>query len=195
MKCPSCGYVNLPGADVCENCETSLTQDDVPQAETEVERSLMEDPVECLEPIKPLTVDSLTSLTEAIELMCNHHIGCVLVSAADGSGSLAGILTERDLLQKVAGHGLDLDQCAVQDFMTEVPETSRTDHSLGYAIQRMIVSDLRYLPLVNETGRPVGIVSSRDIIKYIATNCIFDNRLPRSTPAPSIQKQPKGRHQ
>jgi CBS domain-containing protein len=139
----------------------------VPQAGTEVERSLMEDPVECLHPAKPLTVDFLTSLPEAIELMRNHHIGCVLVTAADGS--LAGILTERDLLQKVAGHGLDLDQCVVQDFMTEVPETSRANHPLGYAIQRMIVSDLRYLPLVNENGQPVGIASSRDIIEYIAT--------------------------
>jgi len=167
MKCPSCNYENLPGADACENCGTSLTRDDVPQAGTEVERSLMEDPVECLQPIRPLTVDLMTSLSEAIQLMNNHRIGCVLVTAADGK--LEGILTERDLLQKVAGHGLDLDQCAVQDFMTEAPETSRADHPLGYAIQRMIVSDLRYLPLVDEAGRPVAIASSRDIIDYIAT--------------------------
>ena len=166
MKCPSCGYENLPGADDCENCGNSLTRDDVPQAGTEVERSLMEDPVECLNPIRPLTVELSTSLTETIQLMRNHHIGCVLVTAADGS--LAGILTERDLLQKVAGHGLDLDQRVVQDFMTEVPETSRADHPLGYAMQRMIVYDLRYLPLVNESGKPTGIASSRDIIEYMA---------------------------
>ena len=166
MKCPSCGYENLPGADDCENCGNSLTRDDVPQAGTEVERSLMEDPVECLNPIRPLTVELSTSLTEAIQLMRNHHIGCVLVTGADGS--LAGILTERDLLQKVAGHGVDLDQCVVQDFMTEVPETVRADHPLGYAMQRMIVYDLRYLPLVNESGKPTGIASSRDIIEYMA---------------------------
>jgi CBS domain-containing protein len=166
MKCPCCSYENLPGADACENCATSLTRDDVPQAETEVKRSLMEDPVECLQPIRPLTVDLPTSLTVAIELMRNHHIGCVLVTAADGS--LAGILTERDLLQKVAGHGLDLDRCTVADFMTAVPEASRADHPLGYALQRMIVSDLRYLPLVNAAGQPVGLASSRDIIDYIA---------------------------
>ena len=167
MKCPSCGYDNLPGADACENCATSLTRDDVLQAGSEVERSLMEDPVSCLHPIRPLTVDFTTSLADAIELMRNHRIGCVLVTAADGS--LAGILTERDLLQKVAGRGLDLGEYKVQDFMTDVPETSRAEHPLGHAIQRMTVSDLRYLPLVDETGRPVGIASSRDIIEYIAT--------------------------
>jgi CBS domain-containing protein len=166
MKCPVCGHDNLPGADACENCASSLTQEDAPRVDSEVERSLMEDPVECLNPVRPITVDRQTSLTEAIQLMRNHNIGCVMVTGADDI--LEGILTERDLLQKVAGQGLDLDQRAVGDFMTEVPETSRADHPLGYAIQRMIVSDLRYLPVVNETGRPVGITSSRDIIDYMA---------------------------
>lgn len=102
--------------------------------------------------------------------MRNHHIGCVLVTAADKS--LTGILTERDLLLKVAAQGFDLDRCKVQDFMTEVPETIRADHPLGYAMQRMIVSDLRYLPLVDEYSRPTGIASSRDIIEYIARKFI-----------------------
>ncbi len=166
MKCPACGYENLPGADACENCTSSLTQVDVPQAATEVERSLMEDPVECLRPIRPLTVDLPTSLSGAIQLMRNHHIGCVLVTGPDGV--LAGILTERDLLQKVAGRGLDLEQSTVEEFMTQIPETSKANHPLGYAIQRMIVCNLRYLPLVNEAGRPTGIASSRDIIEYMA---------------------------
>ena len=110
MKCPYCDYENLPGSDACENCGSSLTREDVPQAGTEVERSLMEDPVKCLHPIRPLTVDLLTSLAAAIQLMRNHQIGCVLVTAADGG--LAGILTERDLLQKVAARGLELARSA-----------------------------------------------------------------------------------
>jgi CBS domain-containing protein len=168
MKCPNCGYENLPGADQCEQCLSSLTRDDVPQAESGVERSLMEDPVACLLPIQPLTVEMHTSLADALELMRNHHIGCLLVTAREGS--LAGILTERDLLQKVALETPRLTQCRVEDFMSGAPETSKPDHPLAYAIQRMIVSDLRYLPLVDDTGRPNGIVSSRDIIAYIAKN-------------------------
>ena len=167
MICPNCGYENLPGADQCEQCLSSLTQDDIPQADSGVERSLMEDPVECLHPVIPLTVDLQTTLAAVIQLIRNHRIGCVLVTSADGT--LAGILTERDLLQKVAAKGLDLERCAVQDYMTGVPETAKPDHTLGYAIQRMIVSDLRYLPLIDASGKPVGIVSSRDIIDYMAT--------------------------
>lgn len=166
MKCPSCGYQNLPGADACERCQTSLTQDDVPQARTDIERSLMEDPIASLQPVRPLTVNRQTSLEDAIQMMRNYGIGCVLV--AGNGGTLAGILTERDLLQKVAGQGVDLSQSVVGDFMSQAPESSRPDHPLGYALHRMIISDIRYLPLVDERDRPSGIVSSRDIIAYMA---------------------------
>jgi CBS domain-containing protein len=166
MKCPSCGYDNLPGADACEACQTSLTREDVPQADTDHERSLMEDPIACLQPIRPLTADPDTPLDVAIRRMRDHGIGCLLV--VTGEGRLTGILTERDLLQKVAGLGLDLGRCPVKDIMSGAPESGRAEHPLGYALQRMIVSDIRYLPLVDEHGRPIGIVSSRDVIGYMA---------------------------
>lgn len=166
MKCPACGYDNLPGADACEACQTSLTREDVPRADTGIERSLMEDPIACLQPIRPLTADPDTTLDIAIQRMRDHGIGCLLV--VTGEGCLTGILTERDLLQKVAGLGLDLGRCLVSDYMSGAPESGRPEHPLGYALQRLIVSDIRYLPLVDEAGRPTGIVSSRDVIAYMA---------------------------
>ena len=170
MKCPACGYDNLPGADACEVCLTSLTCEDVPQAETGIERCLMEDPVASLQPILPLTADADTPLDVAIRRMRDHGIGCLLV--VTGEGVLTGILTERDLLQKVAGLGLDLGQCPVRDFMSCAPESCRPEHPLAYALQRMIVSDIRYLPMVDGAGRPTGIVSSRDVIAYMAAQFI-----------------------
>ena len=166
MKCPCCGYDNLAGADSCENCQASLCQDDVPQPTGAVEHSLMEEPVSCLQPLRPLTVEPRMPLDEAVRFMRNHGIGCVLVT--DAAGKLAGILTERDLLQKVAGAGRSLDRLRVADCMTAAPEASKPGHPLGYALQRMIVCDIRYLPLVDNCGRPLGIVSSRDVIAYMA---------------------------
>ena len=167
MKCPSCGYQNLPGVDACEQCQTSLSQEDVPKSHTGVERSLMEEQIKSLKPSKPLTIDLQTTLKEAIHMMRKNGIGCVLITSDDGK--LAGILTERDLLQKVAGQNLDLGQCIVEDFMSQVPESSKAEHPLGYALHRMIISDIRYLPLVDENDRPEGVISSRDIIAYINT--------------------------
>jgi CBS domain-containing protein len=166
MKCPGCGCDNLPGADSCENCGGSLSQVDVPQPADAVERSLMEEPIACLQPLRPLTVEPHTHLDEAVRFMRDHGVGCVLVT--DAAGKLSGILTERDLLLKVAGKGRELARLQVADCMTAAPEWSKPGYPLGYALQRMIVSDIRYLPLVDDAGRPVGIVSSRDVIAYMA---------------------------
>jgi CBS domain-containing protein len=126
----------------------------------------MEEPVTCLQPLRPLAVDPQTPLDEAVRFMRNHGIGCVLVTGSEGK--LAGILTERDLLKKVAGTVHDLARLQVAECMTAAPESCKPWYPLGYALQRMIVSDIRYLPLVDDRGRPVGIVSSRDIIAYMA---------------------------
>jgi len=129
----------------------------------------MQDPVACLQPLRPLAVEPQTPLDEAVRFMRNHGVGCVLVTDADGR--LAGILTERDLLRKVAGKHIDLKKTPVSDCMTADPERSKPRHPLGYGLQRMVVSDVRYLPLVDDGDRPVGIVSSRDIIAYMARCC------------------------
>jgi CBS domain-containing protein len=76
-------------------------------------------------------------------------------------------LTERDLLQKVAGQKLDHSQCRVEDFMSAAPESSKSEHPLAYALHRMIISDIRYLPLVDENDRPEGIISSRNVIAHM----------------------------
>jgi CBS domain-containing protein len=165
MKCPSCGHQNLPGVDACERCQTSLTQEDVRQIQTDVERSLMQEQIKSLQPDKPLTVERGTTLKQAIQMMRDKHIGCVVVTG--DAGKLAGILTERDLLQKVAGQNLELGQCRVEDFMSPAPESSKSEHPLAYALHRMIISDIRYLPLVDEHDRLEGIISSRDVIAYI----------------------------
>jgi len=167
MKCPCCGHQNLPGIDACEQCQTSLTQEDVREVQTDVERSLMEDQIKSLQPVEPLTVDLKITLKQAIQIMRNKNIGCVVVT--DDTGKLAGIFTERDLLQKVAGRNLDHSQCTVEDFMSPVPESSKSEHALAYALHRMIISDIRYLPLVDDNDRPEGIISSRDVIAYIKT--------------------------
>jgi len=167
MKCPCCGSQNLPGMDACEQCQTSLTQEDVRKTHSDVERNLMEEQIKSLRPGKPLTVDPKATLKQAIQMMRKNNIGCVLITG-DG-GKLVGILTERDLLQKAAGQDLDLGQSIVEDFMSQAPESGKSEHPLGYALHRMIISDIRYLPLVDENDRPEGIISSRDVIAYINT--------------------------
>lgn len=169
MRCPSCGHDNLPGADHCEECETSLTQEDVPAASirSPIEKSLNEDKVQTLNPVRAVSVSIDTPLDAAVETLRAKDIGCLLIT--DPDGKLCGIFTERDLVNKVAGTVEDLSAHAVSQFMSPQPETIRADQLLASALQRMKVADLRYLPLVDDEGRPREIISSRDIINYLAS--------------------------
>jgi CBS domain-containing protein len=164
----SCGHDNLPGADHCEECHASLTHEDVPLAriESAIEHSLSQDRVQNLNPAEAISLPEDTSLEVAVRTMREQKIGCLLVT--DREGKLSGIFTERDLLYKVAGRTEDLAAHPVRQYMTHRPEVVRGDRLLASALQRMMVGDLRHLPLVDERGRPQKILSSRDIINYVA---------------------------
>ncbi len=166
MRCPSCGHDNLPGADNCEECRTNLMHEDVPLARirSAIEKSLSEDRVETLNPVEAVSVPEDTSLDAAIQTMRKRKIGCLLVT--DPDGRLCGIFTERDALYKVAGKVEDLAAQPLSRYMTRDPEVVREDQLLASALQRMMVGDLRHLPIVDEQGRPKKILSSRDIIGY-----------------------------
>ncbi len=168
MRCTSCNHDNLPGADHCEKCHVSLTQKDVPSAriESAIGQSLNEDKVRTLNPVEAFSVPEDTSLDEAIRTMRERKIGYLLIT--DREGKLCGIFTERDILYKVAGKVEDLGSQPVSQFMTHDPEVIRGDQLLASALQRMMVGDLRHLPIVDTEGRPEQILRSRDIINYVA---------------------------
>ena len=92
-------------------------------------------------------------------------IGCVLVVEEK---SLVGIITERDLMQKVVGRNLDPDQVIVDEVMTKLPDSLRVDDPIAFALNIMHFDKCRHVPLVDENQVPVGIVSSRDIVTYSA---------------------------
>ena len=167
MLCPSCGHDNLPGSDHCAQCQTSLTQEDVPVAliRGRIEKSLGRDTIETLNPVAAVSVAEGTPLDEVVLQMREKKTGCMLIT--DQQGRLSGILTERDLLNKVAGVVEDLAAHPVSRFMSHDPETVQADQLLASALQRMKVGDLRYLPLVDDQGRPRAIISSGDIINYL----------------------------
>ena len=169
MQCPACSFDNLPGAAECESCGTSLTQEDVAlvQARNALARSVSEDHVAALEPATVTALSVEATLEAAVGAMRDRKLGALVL--IDAEGRVAGILTERDLLLKVAGQDVDLAHSAVREFMTPDPETIRADHTLATALHRMVVGDHRHLLLTDEDGRPSGIISSRDVIGYLAT--------------------------
>jgi CBS domain-containing protein len=168
MICPTCGWDNLPGNEECSNCQQDLTPLDRPVAQNRVERSLMEDRVSALRPKPPVTVAPATTLQEAIRVMLAHNLGAVLV--VDGGGKLAGILSERDLLTKVAPLPDPYAELHVEDFMTADPETVSPEDTLAFALHKMDIGGYRHLPVLSE-GKPSGVISVRDMLRHITQLC------------------------
>jgi CBS domain-containing protein len=161
MLCPSCGHDNIAGADECEGCGSTLTEID---PSSEFEQSLARHSIDVL-PTKPArAVAPHTSVREAVGLLVAEGIGCLLV---EEGGKLVGVFTERDVLNRVSG---DLDQtwdAHVNIFMTSAPVTVKKHDSIAYVLHAMDVGGYRHMPIVDDAGSVVGVISVRDILRYL----------------------------
>jgi len=99
-----------------------------------------------------------TPLVEAAAAMTERRVGSALVVER---GRLIGIVTERDVLRAVGSGDVG---GRVGDWMTPHPETVDADESTQQAAIVMIHGGFRHLPVL-DAGRPVGIVSIRDLMR------------------------------
>ncbi len=114
---------------------------------------------------KLVSVPLSASVSDAIDEMIENRQGCVLVT--DG-GRLAGIFTERDVLTRIIGQGRDPESTLVRDVMSPDPEALTSDAMLAFAMNHMHVADYRHVPIVNTEGKPIGVLSVRDVLHYLA---------------------------
>lgn len=97
----------------------------------------------------------------ACRLMAEKKIGALLVVEA---GRIAGIFTERDALNKVLAAGLDPDRTLLSQVMVADLQTIRADKPLAYALHLMAEGGFRHVPVVDDDGSPLGMVSARDAL-------------------------------
>jgi CBS domain-containing protein len=163
-KCSYCGTANLDGSDVCEHCLEPLGELEPGRIDSEMERCLLHDRVVQLLPRKPIIVEPSTTVGQVLERLVERSIGCVLVVEDE---RLVGIFTERDAVVRVGVAIDDVRDHAISEFMTPTPETVEIDAQIAYALQRMDVGGYRHLPVTSQ-GRVIGVISIRDILKYLA---------------------------
>ena len=109
---------------------------------------------------EPRCVERDASLVEAARAMREVDAGDVLV--VDG-GKLCGIVTDRDIAIRAVADGRDPNETKVGDVCTAQVETLTPDASVDDAIRIMREHDVRRIPVVEDGGRPAGIVSIGDL--------------------------------
>jgi CBS domain-containing protein len=107
----------------------------------------------------PRTVPSDATLQDAAREMKGGEIGAVLV---EDNGSVAGILTDRDIVVRAIAEGRDPSSTKVSDVATRDVKTLTPDSSVEDAIKIVREQNVRRIPVVQD-GRPAGIVSIGDL--------------------------------
>ena len=128
--------------------------------------------VGALDPAPPLLVPQETKISEAIELLQQHKVGCVVVT--DVMGRITGIFTERDMLRKVALKPIHPSKAAVSSVMTKEPQTATMTTTVAFALNMMSHGGYRHIPIVDDDNFPVGILSVKDIVDYLAQTVAKD---------------------
>ena len=103
-------------------------------------------------------------VSDVAQLMKEEDIGPVLIVDDSNDGKrLVGIVTDRDLAIKVVGEGRDPQNTRVEDVMTESLVTCRASDDVQSAMRAMAQYQLRRIPVVDDNGQLVGIISQADL--------------------------------
>lgn len=105
-------------------------------------------------------IEASSTLTEAARWMVSRRVGSLLVTR---EGELAGIFTEHDLT-RAAAHGVDLAKASIDDWMSTHPKLAEGTWSLEEAADVMVKEDIRHLPVIDDDGNLVGMLSIKDLV-------------------------------
>ena len=100
------------------------------------------------------------TLGEVAERMSAVNVGAVVVK---DYGRLIGILTERDMLKAMAAR-VHTSEARVRQWMTEEPLTASAEMGVEEAAQVMLEHNFRHLPVLDDAGAVVGLVSLRRVV-------------------------------
>jgi CBS domain-containing protein len=89
--------------------------------------------------------------------------------AVMGDTRLVGIITERDLVRAMAD-GVDPKQATASVVMTPNPATVTTDEDVSVVALKMMRLGIRHLPVVDAIGKPVGLLSARNLVAVLDRN-------------------------
>ena len=104
-----------------------------------------------------------TTAEQAIQTMLDREVGAVAV--LDEDRRVAGVFTERDVLQRLSLSGRDPGSTPVREVMTTPVEMATRTTTPSEALATMVERHYRHLPIVDEEGRLLGLLSIRNVLQ------------------------------
>ncbi|MDV3103438.1 CBS domain-containing protein [Thermococcus waiotapuensis] len=116
---------------------------------------------------KAVLVRPEDTVHKAAQILARNKVGSAVV--VDENERIVGIITDRDILDKVVAKEKDPKKVLVKEVMTEKPITIEDDYTIQDAIERMMEKGIRRL-LVTRLGKPVGFVTAADLLAALYTH-------------------------
>ena len=135
----------------------------------------------------PTCVTPDTTLVDAARLMKDENIGIVPVVESENSRRLVGVITDRDIAVRAVAEGRDGTSTSVGHVMSSNVRTSSTTDSVSDVMDLMGREQIRRVPIVDDRGTLVGIISQADIVLEAKDNKRTEKTLEQIS-------QPTGKH-
>ncbi|KAA0141406.1 CBS domain-containing protein [Gimesia chilikensis] len=110
-------------------------------------------------------VDQNESVQVAAERMNSRNVGTLIV--LDEESHPIGMLTDRDLALRVVGKGRDAIETTIADIMTRFPCSISEETSIEAALTKMRSGGFRRLPVVDQEGKLIGVLTLDDILELL----------------------------
>ena len=118
------------------------------------------------------------TVSDALKILNEEHIGALIV--LDHEQNIEGIISERDILHKYADVGcLPAQDALVKDIMTPKEKLiiGHASDDLAYVMSIMTENRIRHLPIVNEAGKLIAIISIGDVVKRLLKYAEHEKKL------------------
>ncbi|CAI1493438.1 CBS domain protein [Thermococcus nautili] len=109
---------------------------------------------------KAVIVKPDDTIERVARILSRHKVGSAVVVDND---EIVGVITDRDILDKVVAKGRDPKTVKVHEVMTRNPITIEDDYDISDAIDKMMEKGIRRL-LVTRLGKPLGFVTAADLL-------------------------------
>lgn len=114
-----------------------------------------------------IVIDDSTPVTQAMTLMKRRNIHSLVVDSTEGGKVTYGIVTTTDIRDKIVAAGRDPGNTTVAEIMTSPVHTAQSTWTLQECAERMHTLGIRHLPVLDNDGVMVGMISQTDIFSAV----------------------------